>query len=300
MKVNFEDIKTATALSDISKSTFLFIGKEYPYAAARLYSYYVSKAVTKGVDFHTHAKGYLDDQSIHLFGTLEEDTSFILRKDDVCRIIPMKQGSLITKKEWGKYVSHIFVVEVSSINPSDMQDTLRSWLTLLEIPFKENHLKRAASVYESTYAGVLQCIEYSSLFGGLVEGDSVMEGYPTEVSYNSFKETFLYKGALDISTMVENLKDPMPYLTRLINDLAVLAALAAEREAGTSAGDIASSYGYNVFLLKNRVLPRLKTLGMPRILRVLGKLTDFQDRWLKGLLVSPREQLATVLLLEAH
>ena len=300
MKIKFEDINTATALADVSQSTFLFLGSEYPFAAAKLYSYYLSKILSVGVDFQPQPKGFLEGNAVHLFGTVEENSTFILKKERACRLIPMKQGTLLMKKDWGKYVSEIFVVEVSPINPSEMVDVVRSWMNLLEIPFKDKYLKSVTRVYEPTYAGVLQCIEYASFFDGLVEGEAVMGGYPEEVSYNTFKETFLYKGALDMSLAVAQIKDPMPYVTRLINDLSILAALAAEEEAGTPAEEIAPSYGFNVFLLKNRLLPRVKTLGLPRILRVLGRLAAFQDRWLQGKLVAPKEQLAALMLLETY
>jgi hypothetical protein len=300
MRIGLQDVTSATVLSDISNSTFVFVGEDYPFAAAKSFSVYASKILGLPVTFHNAPSSVLEEGFVHLFGTQGEDASeFILRQGyNSCRIIPMKEGVFASKGTWGKFVSKCFVVEVPTPTEKTLEGDFQFICSLMEVPSKPEVLKEAIKKCGLSTSSILHTAEFSMAFGGLTDKDNI----PPEVSserldYQKFREIFLFKNSLEISLAIAKVEDPMETTSRLLNDLAVYAAIVAEDAAGVSAKVIATSYGQNEFFMKNKLLPRLKALGMPRILSLMNKVSEMQSLVLNGGAVDPTAQMSATFLM---
>jgi hypothetical protein len=300
MRVSFSDLASAVDSSDLAHGTFLFTGSDYPYAAAKAFSEFVARKQGLPVEFHSKVTGLLSADSVHLFGTLgEEAIPFSqITKFDVCRIIPVAEGIATTKAAWGKLISNCFVVDVVKPLETTIEGDMQYMFTLMNVPFDAELLKKASKDCELRTSSILQHIEFSIPFGGLVTKEGIppplQEG---EMSYNKFKDVFLFRNPLDISVAVLELKDPVEYTTRLLNDLAVYAAILTEDKEGETPASIASSYGQNIFFLKGKLLPRLRTLGMSRLLTLMSNISDMLCRILNGEVVDGNRQLSATILL---
>lgn len=297
-------VKFADASSAISKDTdslcgsFVFIGEDYPFVAAKAFSVYLAKRYETEVIFHEKITSSLVEGKVHLFGSQENTPELFLKKRfDSIRIIPMSEGTLLSKAEWGKLVATSYVVDVHTPSEKTLEGDFSLICSLMGVPYKPEVIKELSKKSIRSMASILQIVEYSANFGGLVERQNIPPiDCDEEGSYREFLDTFLYKNAMDSVTLLRNSTDVLETTTRLVNDLAIYSSLLAEAESGTGTNELAKMFGQNEFFLKNKLLPRLKALGMKRILTFIGRITDMQERVLVGDCVSPSDQMAAAIL----
>jgi hypothetical protein len=299
MRVKFADASSAIAKdADFLCGSFVFIGEDYPFAAAKAFSVYLANRRGTEVVFHEKLTSNLTEGNVHLFGSQDDSPELFLKKRfDSIRVIPMSEGTLMSKAEWGKLVATSYIVDIHTPSEKTLEGDFSQICSLMGVPYKPEIIKELAKKNIHSMASILQIVEYSANFGGLIERQNIPPiDCGGEGGYREFLDTFLYKNAMDSVSLLRKSADVLEITTRLVNDLAIYSSLLAEAESGTDTRELAKMFGQNEFFLKNKLLPRLKSLGMKRLLTFMGRITDMQERILRGDCVSPSDQMASAIL----
>jgi hypothetical protein len=166
------------------------------------------------------------------------------------------------------------------------------------VPYDKAILKEASKRCELNTSSLVQAVEFASLRGGFNSLEDVQPFVQeSELTYNKFKDTFLFRTPLEFSLIISTCKDPLEHLNRLVNDLAMFIVLLAEDSAGRTPQEISSSYGINSFYFKNKLLPRLRTLGVPRTLNIMQQVTGLCASVARGDVVDLSRQASAMMLM---
>lgn len=299
MRVKFADASSIISKeTDLSCGSFVFIGEDYPFAAAKAFSVHLANRLGTEVVFHDILTPNLSEGVVHLFGSQDSTPEMFLKKKfDSIRVIPMSEGTLLGKAEWGKLVSTSYIVDTHTPSEKTLEGDFSLVCSLMGVPYKAEIVRELSKKNIHSMASILQIVEYSANFGGLVDRQNIPPiDNSEESSYHDFLDTFLYKNAMDSVTLLRKSSNVLEITTRLLNDLAIYSSLLAEAESGTDSRGLAKMFGHNEFFLKNKLLPRLKSLGMKRLLTFMGRITDMQERILRGDCVAPSDQMASAIL----
>ena len=297
MKVLFQNVVSLTTTPDTS--TFVFVGDDYPFSAAKAFAYKLSKDKGLPLSFHKEPCRGLSPDSIHLFGTLEDPTSLLMVPECAYRIIPAKEGTC-SDKSFLKVAlgAQAHVVEVPTPTDKTLPSDIAFVSSMMGVPCTEECAKVVATYCLHSFSGVVQLVELSESFGGLVDKANLprlVSG--SVVSYADFKDSLLFKTPNEASLLLSRAEDPLAFVTPLLNDLAMYVVLQQEDQNKTSVREIAQTYGQPEWFLKNRLLPRLRTMGLDKLLSLMKRLSEMQSSVLRGEAVDIQTQMASIILL---
>ena len=296
MKIGYYDVMSLA--STFSQGTFVFIGEDYPFAAAKIFSMRVSKDLGLPVEFYSQQGSLTVEDTISFYGSQTDPFPLVASRHHGCRIIAMEPGKYTDRSGVSKLLNLATVVEVPSLNEKTISEDLVFALSLARIPYTQEVVKQFSQGCPLSNAAMLQVVEYTETNGGLIalENGPLFHPLPV-VQYSEFKDAWLFRTPSEASDLLLRSGDAMGFITRLLNEMAMYLVFIAEDQAKTSTRDIAKDYGQNEWFLKNRLLPRLRTMGRNKILSLMGRLGNIQKAVLAGETVDPALVLSSTFLL---
>lgn len=297
MKVLFQNVMSLLTTPD--SPTFLFIGDDYPFAAAKAFATKVSKDKGLPVVFHKEPCRGLSLDGIHLFGTMKDPSSLLQIHEDAFRVIPAEEGTCSDKAFIkGALAANVHVVEVPCPTEKSLPSDISFVSSLMGVACTEECAKEAAKSCLLSISGVSQMVELSESMGGLTDKANIPKAFKgSGVRYMDFKESLLFKTPNEASLLLSQAEDPLSFVTPLLNDLAMLVVIQQEDQAKTPVREIAQTYGQQDWFLKNRLIPRLRTLGLDKMLSLMKRLAELQASVPLGEAVDVNAQMASIVLL---
>jgi len=301
MKVSFREALSLTRDIEANPRTFVFTGKGYNYPAAEIFARHLCRVLSKELDVHEWPSA-TDPHKVTLFQTQSEGglDEFLNASTGCTRVIPFQENLYTTKAQWGNLMGNCTVVEVTNPTDKTLKNDISFACSLMGISYDEEGTQAAADNNDGGgWSGILSCIEYAATNGeGLVGRTSVVSRkLSDEVTYMSYKDSFLFKLPKDTADLILRSDSYLEFTSRIVDDLSLYFAMLMQDSEKVSTRDLAAAFGQNEWFLRNRLLPRLRTMGPVRILNIVEKLTDMVGMIMKGESVDGQAQMASATLL---
>lgn len=297
MKVNFTDLLSISKSIDSGNTTFLFVGKGYPFSAAEMFAKYLSRELKRDLEFYDRPC-MVPDNNVALFSSTEENphmNEFITSKPYGCRIIPMIPGHMVQKSKWGKVVDKCYVVEVNEPDPTKLDPYFQYACALKNIGYTEEGINEVKPYYVEGWSSISHIIDDSETLKEISAISSY--GLTNDIDYRDFKEAILFGSSWKAASIISHSEKYIEFSSRLINDFSTYYAIYVCDREGDTWGEISKTFGVNYIFLKTKLLPRLRSLGANKILNIIEKLTEAQKRILEGETVDPSTHMSSILLL---
>lgn len=300
MRLSFKEAMSLARLLESETPTFIFTGKGYNFPAASLFSKFLERLTKKPIAYHEEL-GAVSEDDVNLFQTqdAEDLDTFLLRKTGCLRVIPMKENKYTTKAKWGRLVEDCVIVEVKAPTEKSISTEISFACSLMGVNYDEDGLNAAAASTYGGWSGILSIVEQAMLMkGGLIGKDSVIPVVDSEdKGYMGFKDTLLFGLPKDIADSVMNTPNHLEYANRIVDEMATFYNILRYDKQEVSATTIATEFRINEWFLRNRLLPRLRTMGTVRILNFIDKVSETIETIMDAKSPDPQAQLASVIML---
>lgn len=300
MRISFKDI--ASVLQDSSQwdKTFVFVGAEYPYPAAQAFAEFLAQKSDRPLEFFS-SPVHADPLRVSLFSSQEEkDLPWVARKNLGPRVVPFLGGVLSKTSDMKQFQEVDYIIEVPECTESSLPWYVPYMCTLMGVEHSEAGIQLFLKGYpKASLTDILTVLEYARSQGGLrkLEDFPPMPQEEAEVSYLHFRDTFLFKTSLEMSTLVERTPSWMEFTSRLLGDLTVYTQYLLEDQEGKTSRDISEAYRLNEWFLRTRLLPRLRSLGVVKLLRWTQSLIESYNSVFEEGALSGQTRLAVLFLL---
>lgn len=299
MKVSFKE--SLSAAKEKTSGTFVFIGKDYNFPAASIFSRFLNRKTGKPVEFF-NAPCETSPEVISLFATQDDPNldEFLNKDVGTFRVVPLQENSYTTKAKWSRLMDNCVVVEVRPPTPNTLKEDVEFACSLMGVQYDTEGVSSAVSHNIGGWSGIWSDIEAAEKSSGSLKGYSSVlpKGVQEDVSYMEFKDSFLFKLPRETADVFLRTDRCLEYTRRLVDDMATYFAVWVCDAEGKTSREISQAFNINEWFLRNRLVPRLRTMGAPRILKCIEKLSAILDSVMKGESVDGQAQIsATVLLL---
>lgn len=286
MKITFNDAPTAyRGLSGLGK-TFVFVGKGYNYPAAALFARYLSRSTGKDIEWLPEPSFPVEGKINLLCSQEDQEMDSFLNKDTgELRVVPFFSNLYTTKARWGQIVDRCVVVEVTNPSPKEMGASIGFACTLAGVQFDKGFVEWFTHEHaHASWSDIFSAIEYAETEGIPLVGAACVPAAKsnTEVDYFKFKDSFLFGLPKDTVSMILGSEKCFEFSQRLVKDLALYLEISIKDSLRVPTKEVAQAFNQNEWFLRNRLLPRLRSFGIPRLLKTIDLLTDLQTQVKKG------------------